>query len=70
MAKAKAKAKARKERKKEKMVEIPVFAQGIITPQDLVEDSFEDKIGKFSEDQQKKLRGLRRTLKNRVIVTF
>ena len=52
------------------MVEIPVFAQGIITPQDLVEDSFEDKIGKFSEDQQKKLRGLRRTLKNRVIVTF
>ena len=65
-----AKAKARKERKKEKKVEIPVFAQGIITLEDLVEDSFEDKIGKFRKDQQKKLRGLRRTLKNRVSVTF
>ena len=63
-------AKARKGRKKEKKDEIPVFAQGIITLEDLVEDSFEDKIGKFSEDEQKKLRGLRRTLKNRVIVTF
>ena len=62
-------AKARKGRP-EKKVEIPVFAQGIITLEDLVEDSFEDKIGKFRKDQQKKLRGLRRKLKNRVNVTF
>ena len=63
-------AKARKGRKKEKKDEIPVFAQGIITLEDLVEDSFEDKIGLFTRDQKKKLWGLRRKLKNRVNVTF
>ena len=63
-------AKARKGRKKEKKDEIPVFAQGIFTLEDLVEDSFEGKIGQFKRDQQKKLRGLRRKLKNRVNVTF
>ena len=63
-------AKARKGRKKEKKDEIPVFAQGIITLEDLVEDSFEEKIGLFTRDQKKKLWGLRRKLKNRVNVTF
>ena len=63
-------AKARKGRKKEKKDEIPVFAQGIITLEDLVEDSFEDKIGLFTRDQKKKLWGLRRKLKNKVNVTF
>ena len=63
-------AKARKGRKKEKKDEIPVFAQGIITLEDLVEDSFEEKIGRFTRDQKKKLWGLRRKLKNKVNVTF
>ena len=63
-------AKARKGRKKEKKDEIPVFAQGIFTLEDLVEDSFEEKIGRFTRDQKKKLWGLRRKLKNKVNVTF
>ena len=65
-----AKAKARKEWKKEKKVEIPVFAQGIITLEDLVEDSFEEKIVLFTRDQKKKLWGLRRKVKNKVNVTI
>ena len=63
-------AKARKGRKKEKKDEIPVFAQGIITLEDLVEDSFEEKIGRFTRDQKKKLWGLRRKVKNKVNVTI
>ena len=63
-------AKARKGRKKEKKDEIPVFAQGIFTLEDLVEDSFEDKIGLFTRDQKKKLWGLRRKVKNKVNVTI
>ena len=62
-------AKARKGRP-EKKVEIPVFAQGIITLEDLVEDSFEEKIGRFTRDQKKKLWGLRRKVKNKVNVTM
>ena len=62
-------AKARKGRP-EKKVEIPVFAQGIITLEDLVEDSFEEKIGRFTRDQKKKLWGLRRKVKNKVNVTI
>ena len=63
-------AKASKGRKKGKKIEIPVYAQGSLTVDDLVQDSFEGKIGDFTREQQKQLRGLRRTLKNRVNVTF
>ena len=38
-------AKASKERKKEKKIALPVYAQGILTLEDLVQDSFEGKIG-------------------------
>ena len=63
-------AKASKGRKKGKKIEIPVYAQVSLTVDDLVQDSFEGKIGDFTREQQKQLRGLRRTLKNRVNVTF
>ena len=51
-------------------IEIPKYAQEIFTEENLVEDSFEGKIGQFSEGQQKELKGLRRKLKNRVNCTF
>ena len=51
-------------------MDIPVYAQGILTVEDLVQNSFEGKIGQFTREQQKELRGLRRKLKNRVNVTF
>ena len=38
-------AKASKGRKKGKKIEIPVYAQGSLTVADLVQDSFEGKIG-------------------------
>ena len=41
-------------------MDIPVYAQGILTVEDLVQDSFEGKIGQFTRKQQKELKGLRR----------
>ena len=51
-------------------MDIPVYAQGFLTVEDLLQDSFEGKIGQFTREQQQELKGLRRKLKNRVSGTF
>ena len=48
-------------------MDLPTYAQGKLTMDDLVGNSFDRRIAQFTEPQQRELKDIRRKLKNRVI---